>query len=355
MNTSNFTVTETPVTSTEAEGVNRASFTVVRATRTSQVAMVVMGLIVAICATVPFWNASDITVTLVEFFYFLALAQMWNLLAGYGGLISIGQQAFVGIGAYSLVAMAIFGGINPFVAVFASGAVAGLIAWPSSKLLFRLQGPHFAIGSWVLAEVFRLVLANYTALGGGSGISITESVSEMDAWWRESITYWLSLVIGVGSVIAVYALLRSKRGLALTAVRDSEPASESLGVSVWNIKMSVYIVAAIGTGIIGALIFLTKLRVSPDAAFSIEWSSLIIFIVIIGGVGTIEGPLIGTLIYFVLRNFLADFGSWYMILLGAIAILTMLFMRQGIWGWVANKFDLHLFPVQRRIQLENKD
>jgi len=141
----------------------------------------------------------------------------------------------------------------------------------------------------------------------------------------------------------------------LTAVRDSEAASESLGVSVWKIKMSVYIVAAIGTGIIGALIFLTKLRVSPDAAFSIEWSALIIFIVIIGGVGTIEGPLIGTLIYFVLRNFLADFGSWYMILLGAIAILTMLFMRQGIWGWVANKFDLHLFPVQRRIQLENKE
>lgn len=331
------------------------NFSVIRATRTSNVAMVVMALIVVICASAPFWGASDITVTLVEFFYFLALAQMWNLLAGYGGLISIGQQAFVGIGAYSLVALAVFGGVNPFIGVFIAGAIAGLIAWPSSKLLFRLQGPYFAIGSWVLAEVFRLVLANYSTLGGGSGISITESVSDLDSWWREALTYWLSLLVGVGSVIAVYALLRSKQGLALTAVRDSEPASESLGVSVWKIKMSVYIVAAIGTGIIGALIFLTKLRVSPDAAFSIEWSALIIFIVIIGGVGTIEGPLIGTLIYFLLRNFLADFGSWYMILLGAIAILTMLFMRQGIWGWVANKFDLHLFPVQRRIQLENKD
>jgi len=335
--------------------MSTTNFTVIRATRTSQVAAVVMLALVAIGASAPFWAGSDITMTLVEFFYFLALAQMWNLLAGYGGLISIGQQAFVGIGAYSLVALAIFGGINPFIAVFVSGAVAGLVAWPSSKLLFRLQGPYFAIGSWVLAEVFRLLLANYSALGGGSGISITESVTDMDSWWRESLTYWLSLVIGVGSVVAVYALLRSKQGLALTAVRDSEAASESLGVSVWKIKMSVYIVAAIGTGIIGALIFLTKLRVSPDAAFSIEWSALIIFIVIIGGVGTIEGPLIGTLIYFVLRNFLADFGSWYMILLGAIAILTMLFMRQGIWGWVANKFDLHLFPVQRRIQLENKE
>jgi branched-chain amino acid transport system permease protein len=335
--------------------MSQINFKVVRSTRTSQAALIVMGILVLLGATAPFWGASDLTITLVEFFYFLALAQMWNLLAGYGGLISIGQQAFVGIGAYSLVGLVVFGGLNPFIGVFAAGIFAGLVAWPSSKLLFRLQGPYFAIGSWVLAEVFRLALANYTQLGGGSGISITESVSELDSWWREALTYWLSLIVGVGSVIAVYVLLRSSQGLALTAVRDSEPASESLGVSVGKIKMSVYVVAAIGTGIIGALIFLTKLRVSPDAAFSIEWSALIIFIVIIGGVGTIEGPLIGTIIYFLLRNFLADYGSWYMILLGAIAILTMLFMRQGIWGWVSQKFDLHLFPVQRRLQLPKEE
>lgn len=330
-------------------------FIVIRSTRTSRIAMVLMGLLVLTCATVPFWSRSDLTITLVEFFYFLALAQMWNLMAGYGGLVSIGQQAFVGIGAYSFVSMIIFGGLNPFAAVPVAGAVAGLVAWPSAKLLFRLQGAYFAIGSWVLAEVFRLVLANDTRLGGGSGISITESVSALDPWWRESLTYWLALSIGVGSVAAVYFMLRSSQGLALTAVRDSEAASESLGVSVGKIKIGVYIVAAIGTGMIGALIFLTKLRVSPDAAFSIEWSALIIFIVIIGGVGTVEGPLIGTVVYFFLRNVLADFGSWYMIFLGAIAILIMVFMRQGLWGWVVQKFDLHLFPVQRRLHLPKEE
>ena len=335
--------------------MSNVNFTVIRSTRTSQIAMLLMGLSVILCASAPFWVDSNITTILVEFFYFLALAQMWNLLAGYGGLISIGQQAFVGLGAYSLVALVIFTGLNPFLALFAAGAVTGLIAWPSSKLLFRLKGPYFAIGCWVLAEMFRLAIANYAELGGGSGISITDSVSGLDAWQREAFSYWLSLLIGSGSVIAVYFLLRSSQGLALTAVRDSEAASESLGVSVSKVKMRVYIVAAIGTGIVGALIFLTKLRVSPDAAFSIEWSALIIFIVIIGGVGTIEGPLIGTIIYFLLRNFLADFGSWYMVLLGAIAILTMLFMRNGIWGWVAQKFDLHLFPLQRRLQFTQKD
>ncbi len=331
--------------------MSNRSFEIVRSTRLSRIAMTSFCALALLAATIPAWGSSGLMMTLVEFFYFLALAQMWNLLAGYGGLISIGQQAFVGIGAYALVGVTVFANLDPLVGILAGGAVAGLLAWPSSKLLFRLQGPHFAIGSWVLAEVFRLALANYSALGGGSGISITESVAALEPWWRDALIYWASLAIGVGSVLAVYLLLRSGQGLALTAVRDSEPASESLGVSVRRIKTSVYIVAAIGTGLIGALIFLTKLRVSPDAAFSIEWSALVIFIVIIGGVGTIEGPLIGTLVYFVLRFFFADFGTAYMVLLGAIAILTMLFMREGLWGWAARRFDIQLFATRRQLVL----
>lgn len=330
------------------------TFTVVRTTPGARAFGICMLVLVAIAIAGPYWASDEIAMTLIEFFYFLALAQMWNLLAGYGGLISIGQQAFVGLGAYSLVAMIEFLGIPPFLAVLLAGVIAGVLAWPAARLLFRLSGPYFAIGSWVLAEMLRLALANYSALGGGSGISITAAVAEIDPWWRSALTYWLALLIGVGSVAAVYILLRSRQGLALTAVRDSEPASESLGVSVRAIKRNVYLLAAVGTGIVGALIFLTKLRVSPDAAFSIEWSALIIFIVIIGGVGTIEGPLIGTLLYFLLRNFLADYGSWYLVILGSIAILTMLFMRQGIWGAIAQRFDLYLFPVQRRLHYQTR-
>lgn len=324
-------------------------FTVERSTPLARTALGVGMLLVVTAATLPLWAENDILITLVEFLYFLALAQMWNLLAGYGGLVSIGQQAYVGVGAYALVSMSLFFGVNPYVAVPLAGIFAGLVAWPAARILFRLQGPYFAIGSWVLAEILRLFLSNTTQLGGGSGISITEVMAPIDAWWRDAMSFWLALGVGAGSVIAVYFLLRSKQGMALTAVRDSETASESLGVSVGRIKLQVYIASAIGTGIIGALIFLTKLRVSPDAAFSVEWSALIIFIVVIGGVGTIEGPLIGTILYFLLRNFLADYGSWYMILLGAIAVVTMLYMRKGLWGWAAEKFDIQLFPVQRRL------
>lgn len=328
----------------------RTTYTIERSTPLSRAALSGGGALVALGATLPLWAGDDTLVTLVEFLYFLALAQMWNLLAGYGGLISIGQQAFIGLGAYAMVTLTLFAGINPFVAVPLAGLVAGLAAWPAARVLFRLQGPYFAVGSWVLAEILRLVFSNFTTLGGGSGVSITAAVIDIDPWWRGALSYWLALAVGVGSVGAVYLLLRSKRGMALTAVRDSETAAESIGISVSRIKLQVYIASAIGTGIIGALIFLTKLRVSPDAAFSMEWSALIIFIVIIGGVGTIEGPLLGTILYFLLRNYMADYGSWYLILLGAIAVLSMLFMRRGIWGWLAARYDLQLFPVQRRLR-----
>jgi branched-chain amino acid transport system permease protein len=133
------------------------------------------------------------------------------------------------------------------------------------------------------------------------------------------------------------------------AIRDSEPASESMGVDVFRAKLLVYLVAAFGTGTTGALIYLNLLRISPDAAFSINWTAYTIFIVVIGGLGTIEGPLVGTVIYFVLRDTLSDYGSWYLIVFGALAIVMMLAMRQGIWGFVRQRFGIELFPVQRRL------
>jgi branched-chain amino acid transport system permease protein len=136
------------------------------------------------------------------------------------------------------------------------------------------------------------------------------------------------------------------------AVRDSEPASESLGVDVYRTKLVVYLVAAFGTGATGALIYLNLLRISPDAAFSINWTGYTIFIVVIGGIGTLEGPLVGTVVFFILRELLADYGSWFMILLGTLAVVTMLRYPQGLWGLVAARWDLRVFPVQRRARLD---
>ena len=200
----------------------------------------------------------------------------------------------------------------------------------------------------MIAEVFRLAVANASALGGGSGQSLV-AMRAFPRELRESLTYWVALALLVAVMAGVYLLLRSRHGLALTALRDSEVAAESQGIDVAATKFMVYTVAAFGGGCAGALYFLMNLRISPDAAFGVSWSAFTIFIVVIGGTGTLEGPIAGTLLFFLLREMLADHGTWYLIVIGAVAVVTMLAFPQGLWGWVTRRLDFSFFPVRRRI------
>ena len=289
-----------------------------------------------------------------EIFLYLALASLWNLLAGYAGLVSVGQQAYVGFGGYMLFALTIFAGLPPLVAIALAGLLGALISIPVAALIFRLRGAYFAIGTWVMAEVFRLVFAQVSALGGGSGTSLpTDIVRSMadGRSAREALSYWLALGAALIVVTAVYLLLRSRKGLALTAIRDNELASASLGIDIWRTKFFVYVVTSGLTAIVGALIFLQKLRISPDAAFSVnDWTAFVIFIVVIGGIGTIEGPIIGTIVFFLLRETLADLGTIYLMVLGLVAIVVMLKAPQGVWGFIRHRFDLQLFPLGYRVE-----
>ncbi|MGA2945378.1 MAG: branched-chain amino acid ABC transporter permease, partial [Xanthobacteraceae bacterium] len=192
-------------------------------------------------------------------------------------------------------------------------------------------------------------------LGAGSGLSLTVPILQEispDRDTRDTLLYLMTLGASLLVVAIVYFLLRSRHGLALTAIRDSEPASASLGVNTYRTKFIIYIATAACTGLIGGLIFLQKLRISPEAGFSInDWTVVVIFMVVIGGIGTIEGPFIGMLIFIVLREFLADYGTYYLILLGLIAIVIMLKAPMGVWGWVIHRYNLQLFPVSRRLAL----
>jgi branched-chain amino acid transport system permease protein len=332
--------------------MDHATSTIERGTRASQIGLVLALLLLLAAISAPWWAERSAQRLLTEFLYTLALAQLWNLMAGYGGLLSVGQQGFIGLGGYCLVVLGLDFGINPFLIVPLAGVLTALIAIPTAAVLFRLRGAYFAVGTWVVAEVFRLMVANTASVGGGSGTSITRTVTGIPAWWRESTTLWIAIVLGAGATLAVYWLLRSRHGLALTAVRDSEPAAESLGVAVARLKWFVYVASAAGCGMVGALIFITKLRIAPEAAFSMDWTAAMFFAVIIGGIGTIEGPIVGTLIYFLLREFLSDYGSWYMIVLGCVAVVFMLWIPRGVWGLMGSRFDLHFFPVQRRVRLD---
>jgi len=289
----------------------------------------------------------------IEIAYIVTLAQLWNLLAGYAGLMSIGQQLFVGIGGYTLYVAAIRFGVPVLWALPLSALVALVLALPSALLLFRLRGAQFAIGSWVLAESAMLLVSRSESLGGASGLSLPASiVRAMAANADERITriWWVALILAFGTTALVILWLRSRQGLALTALRDNESAAAGLGVDTRRIKLAVYLFVAGITGMVGGLIFLNKLRMSPAAAFSLgDWTASVIFIVIIGGIGSVEGPLLGAVVYFVLRELFAEYGAWYQLLLGAIAIAVMLWSPQGLWGLIQRRWGGAVWPVQRRL------
>jgi branched-chain amino acid transport system permease protein len=312
-------------------------------------------LIIGALIGLPVWGGPGAMRMMVEFLTLLTLAQLWNLLAGYTGLVSIGQQAWIGIGGYALIVVADdFGLPIPFGLVLA-GVAAALLALPAAALLFRLRGGYFSVGTWVVAEILRLLVTNSTDwLRGGLGRTLA-ATSAMARETRELLTYALTVVIGLGVIALVHLLMRSRTGLALTAIRDSETAAANLGIETQRAKLFVYLLCAFGTGLVGALIYLNLLRITPDAAFSVQWTAFMIFIVIIGGIGTIEGPIIGTILFFVLRQFLSDFGEWSLILLGAVAVLMMLFAPEGIWGIVRRRWQFEIFPVHRRIGASSDD
>jgi branched-chain amino acid transport system permease protein len=339
-------------------------FAVARETRASTLTLIIAVPVVVLLLALPAFASRAL---LQEFFYvftMLALAQLWNLLAGSAGLMSVGQQAFVGVGAYALFAFTVVAGLDAVPAIVLAGAVAGLVAIPAALIVFRLRGAYFAIGTWVVAEVCRLILAQVKQLGGGTGTSLPPNIASSIAGLdfvrnlfavrgpaaRDIMVYWLALILAIGTFVLVYRLLRSRHGLALSAIGDSEAAAESTGVDVFRTKFLIYVLTAVATGMVGALIFLQKARISPDAAFSlIDWTAYVIFIVVIGGIGTMEGPIIGVAIFYLLQYYLAALGSWYLILLGGLAILLMLFAPSGVWGVISHSLDITLFPVRRRL------
>lgn len=311
----------------------------------------VIGFLVAgVLISMASWGEIRTMSLLIEFFYLLALSQLWNLLAGYAGLVSVGQQAWIGIGGYALLIMADDFGIPLGLAFLLVGVVAALLSYPAAKLLFRLRGGYYAIGTWVVSEVFYLLISGSTSWsGGGLGRSLQAARVIQPPALRITLVYVVAVALAIGSIALVYYLMRSRLGLGLTAIRDSESGAASLGVNVNKLKLFVYVVCAAGTAIVGALIYLNALNIIPKAAFSVNWTAYMIFMVVIGGIGTIEGPIFGTIVFFLLRQYLSDFGEWSLIILGCAAVVIMLVAPQGLWGLIRGRSQMELFPVRRKL------
>ena len=333
----------TPTGVTPALQDARAGVRVQRWTPASVAFAAASGVLLVVLALVPFWFTQNTTEKLTELFVLVILGAMWNALAGYAGLVSVGQQAFIGIGAYGVIVFTNHG-LNGYVAVPVAAALAALISLPTSLLVFRLRGGQFAIGMWVVAEVFRLLVTNDSALGGGTGhsLDVLNTYAPAD---RQAYTYWMALACMAVLLVAGLILLRSRVGAALQAIRDDEGAAESLGVPVMRAKRIIFLLAAFGCGAAGAITMINTLTVTPNSIFGVQWTAYMIFMVLLGGLGTFEGPVLGALVLFGIQQEFQDQGSWYLVGLGAVAIVVTLLLPRGLWGALVDRFGLRLMPV----------
>ncbi|WP_253949374.1 branched-chain amino acid ABC transporter permease [Mangrovicoccus sp. HB161399] len=331
--------------------------------RKTQLTILAAAAAVALLAAVPVIGSRALVQDLFGVLTLLVLALNWNMLAGFSGLVSVGQQAFVGIGAYVMFACVILLGMDPLAGVLVGGLAAMALAVPMAAFAFRLNGAYFAIGTWVAADIVRLVTSQWQALGGGTGTSLPKGTTKemifvqpvkdllggSSAAAADAVTYWVALALAVAMLGISYGFLRSRMGLALQAVRDNVEAARSVGIDPLRLKAMVFLLTAFGTGLAGALIFIQITRVTPEAAFSvIDWTAFVIFVTVIGGIGTLPGPILGVAVFYALERLLADYGTAYLILLGLIGMGAMLFARRGLWGWIADRTGFDPLPLSHR-------
>jgi branched-chain amino acid transport system permease protein len=265
------------------------------------------------------------------FFTYLAMANMWNLLAGYSGLVSLCPAAFVGLGGYTLAVMS-WVGLPYYVGMVFGSIVAALFAMLISIPVFRMKGIYFAIGTLVVPEILRFVFLLWKPVGGaihGGGAGYTvKGVADLSS----SQVYWFALGIGIVSIFLVRYILRSKLGRGLAAIRDNEGTAASCGVNVFNLKFYSFVIAGFVTGMAGTILYIYQGYIEPSSAFGVRWLITIMLATVIGGEGTEEGPIVGTIIVIFLYFMLARYAEISLIIQGVILVGIMLLVPQGIMG-----------------------
>ena len=267
------------------------------------------------------------------FFIYLALANMWNLLGGYCGLLSLCQPAFMGLGGYTLVLFT-WTGFPFYMGILGGALVAVLFSILISPAVFRLRGIYFSIGTLVVPEALRIIFLNWRFVGeqihgkgagymikGLEGLSMTH-------------IYCFAILIGLASVFIVRIILASKIGMGLAAIRDNDEAASTSGINIFNLKLFAFAISACIAAIAGAVFFMFQGYISPSVSFSMKWTITMILATVIGGISTEEGPIIGTAIIVFLHFVLARYAGISLVIQGTLLIIVMLLAPQGIMGFL---------------------
>ena len=308
-----------------------------------KIRLILVAFILAALIFIPHFASRYVVNVLLLVCVYIALASMWNLLAGYSGMVSLGQQMFIGLGGYTLAVLSLYYKVPIYVSVLLGGMVSVILALSISMSIFRMKGVYFAIGTWVIAEALGICFSNWGYVRYGMGLFIQPA-------YKLSMTsvYYAAVISCIVSLGLVYSLLRSKLGLALMAIRDDDVASEAMGVNIFRCKLTCFLISAFITGAGAGILYLNTIFIQPFEAFGIGWTVKLLFIVIIGGIGTVGGPIIGAVIFVLLQQFLSEYVGYNLIILGAITIAVIFFAPRGILGTLQMKLGFELFPIRRQ-------
>ncbi len=326
--------------------------TVERWTKSSIVSMSIAAGCFLLLATGPILFSANVVDKLTTLFIYIIMAAMWNALAGYAGLVSVGQQAFFGLGAYTAIRLS-DAGVPVYSSLFISAILVGILSVVISEFMLRLRAGEFAIGMWVIAEVAHLLVNLDELIQGETGTSLI-ALNAYATETRTAMTYWSSLAALAVLLGTLFLLLRSRAGIAIQAIRDNEEAASAIGVRVLQTKRVIFVLTAVGIAMAGALWVATTISFQPKTYFSVQWSAYMIFMALVGGLGTFEGAILGALIFFVIEATFGSAGVWYLVGLGATALVFALFVPKGIWGAIESRFDIRLLPVGYRLKISGK-
>lgn len=319
-------------------------------------------------------------------FLFATLGHAWNLMAGYAGLLTFGQQVFIGLGGFAQALLYYYAPVSIWVAWPVSGLVSLAFAWllclplgarsgrrrtwigigiavllwmayeaviaaePAADVfgsayvrrvslllliflgalpLLRLRGAYFAIATWLIAESVSTVFNGWNVAGAGGGMQIRSDVTQLQL-------YYVALALMAATTALIWLWMRSTQGLALTAIRDDEDAAQSCGIDVGRVKASVFMASALITGLAAGLYFIDVVIITPPSAFTISWSSYIVFVAVSGGMGTIAGPLVGAVLFVAIERLLGAAAGQGLLVLGVLSIVLMLLLPRGVMGLLAD-------------------
>jgi len=333
--------------------MSATGITVERWTRASRLTIGGVAVVLLALAIGPLVMPAGTTDRLTALLIYIILAAMWNALAGFGGLVSVGQQVFFGLGAYFTIRLA-DAGLDPFLSLVVAALGVGIVALPLSVPMLRLKGGEFAIGMWVVAELTHLLVNLDTLVRGETGTSLI-ALNNYGTVARRDGIYWVALAAMAVLLGALFWLLRSRTGAAVQAIRDSEEAAASLGVRVLRTKRVLFVLAAAGAGMAGALWLATAITFQPKAFFGVQWTAYMIFMVLVGGIGTFEGAILGAIVFFLIETWFGATGVWYLIGLGATAVLFALLLPKGLWGAIDRRWSLRLLPVGYTVKLPSTE